>query len=79
MYLPHESQAVALSDPFVAWSLPLHQLFEERAMVNHRGSQVFRSDSAAADPQCDVVCRPVILHDSRMVHKDVRRTLVKIG
>jgi hypothetical protein len=65
-----ESQTVELSYPFVAWSLHLYQLIEERAIVDHRSSQVFRSDTAAADAHCDVMCRPVILHDSRMVDRD---------
>ncbi len=75
MVRSEESQVLALSHSFFTWSLHLDQ---ERAIVDHCGSQVFRGDTADDDAQCDVMCRPIVLYDSWIVDREIRRTLIKI-
>ena len=47
--------------------------------MNHRGSQLFRAGFASAKLQCNSVRRPVVLHYSGVVDRNIRRTLIKIG
>src|ERR1700720_599854 len=57
----------------------LHQLLKQRAVMNHRRSQIFRTCSIVPNPESNLVRRPVILHHSGMVDGNVGRTLIEIG
>src|SRR6202047_833937 len=57
----------------------LHQFLEQRAVMNHRRSQIFRTCSIVANSQRNPMRRPVVLHHSGMVDRNVGGTLIEIG
>src|SRR5271166_7130244 len=68
-----------LRHSFVARCVHMYQFVEERAIVDHGGPQFFRAGFAFAQPQYDVVRRAIVFHHSRMIDRDVGRTLIEIS
>jgi hypothetical protein len=55
------------------------QLLEERPVMNHCLAQLFGVGLPARLPERNLVSRPVVLQNQRMIHGDIRRALLKVA
>jgi len=63
----------------VGWFGFGHQFFEQSPVVDHRLTQLFGPCLSALMVQRDLMRRPVVLHDMRMVDREIRGALVEIA
>ena len=64
---------------FAPRRLYLHELFEQRAVVDHRRSKIFSTCFAFPQPQSNLPRRPVMIYHQGMIDRYVRGALIKIG